>query len=478
MVLTLLAVVALAADPDDGGVRIVVPLPAEPTAPVVAPLPPPPTTAPAPVDAGVEEHKAEPVEPSVRLRGAAEAEAAVLPSGGQPEGIDTLLALRPVVGFAVGEDFSVELGPTFRLRVIDTGLQNRATDFSGVLRRPDWDEASDFGQIIQSLRIAPDSSPFFVRAGVVRKKTLGLGHLLNRYSNQENVDYHPAMGNVVLALGPFRGEFFASDVFGGRIFAGEAAWDLGRTFSREVEQRDRYVIAFQMAHDASRAGLPFRFDPATERVELPQVNLLHLDGSAMLLRSKTLRLMLLAGVGARLNEGSNDLGGVLGGALDADIAEISLSLKLEARKNAGRFRQGFFGPMYEVSRFADLGFSGTSQISTVLPDAFSFYGETRIGVGPHVAFDFAAEYFTYNRLDLDSTVTVNLIGSWLVGTARLTAIGVAQTPRFHLSGSLKWRLFRSLYVMGSGGTVFFPQPDGTLLRGVTISAGAGVDFER
>ena len=33
-------------------------------------------------------------------------------------------------------------------------------------------------------------------------------------------------------------------------------------------------------------------------------------------------------------------------------------------------------------------------------------------------------------------------------------------------------------LVGDGGTVFFPQVDGTLIRGVSFSAGVGVDFER
>jgi len=427
------------------------------------------TPAPGLEDAGV----GEPESP-VKLRGAAESEVAVLPSGYAENGLDAFAVLRPVASFAVGEDFAVELGPTFRLRVVDTPPDN--SDFGGVLRRADWDEASDFGQIIQSLRIAPDSSPFFARAGVTRKKTLGLGHLINRYSNQENADYHPAFGGAVLVLGPVRTEFFASDMFAGRILSGDVSVDLGRIFSSSAEVKDRYLVSLEVAWDGQKAGLPFRPDPSVTRVAPGTVTMLHIDGSAVLVRNQALRFLVLLGLGNRIE--SADLGFVLGAAVDATVSEIGLSAKLEARKNGGRFRQGLIGANYELSRYADTGFSGASIADAVLPDGFSFYGEFKLGIGTAAAIEVAAEYFTYNRTDLDATASLNLLGSWLVGQARFTAVGLGRQERFHATAGLRARLFKSFYLLGSGGTAFFPQPDGTLVRGVTASVGAGVDFER
>lgn len=426
-------------------------------------------------DAGFEEVDAgEPPSP-VKIRGAAEAEVAVLPSGYGANGMDAFAVLRPVASFAVGEDFSVELGPTFRLRVVDTGPDN--DDFGGVLRRPDWDEGSDFGQLIQSLRIAPDSSPFYVRGGFLRKKTLGHGHLINRYTNQGSEDYHPAYGNVVLVLGPVRSEFFVSDILGGRLFAGDVTLDLGRVFSSSPEVKDRYLVSFQIAHDAARAGLPYRPDPNMDRIAMRQVTLLQVDGSAVVLRNSTLRLMLVAGFGTRVDERA-DIGFELGAAVDATVKELGISAKVEARRQGGGFRQGYFGPTYELSRFSDVGFSSAPQADALLPGNFSFYGEFKLAVGTAATIEVAAEYFLYDRTDLDSTLNLNLLGSWLVGQARFSAIGLGQASRYHLNLGLRARLFKSFYLMGSGGTAFFPQPDGSLVRGVTASAGVGVDFER
>lgn len=415
--------------------------------------------------------------PAVHLKGAVEAQFALFPSGGGDPGLDLMLAVRPVLGLSVGTGFSIGLGPTLRLRAIDFPPSERPNDLGGVLRRADWDEPSDYGNILQSLTILTESSPFFLRAGAVRKKTLGLGHLVNRYSNQENSDYHPAGGTAVLAVGAVRTEVFASDVLGARLFAGELAVDLGRTFSPSAAVWDRFGLGLEVGHDLGCAGLPFRSDPFLERVSPPAVTLLQLDGWAVLLRTSAIRAMLLAGVGSRMNS-AVDLGLVAGGAVDATVGAFGLSLKGEVRKQAGGFRHGLFGPTYELARFADTGFSGPSVAAAVLPDGFSVYGEARAGVGSTVTVDTAVEHFFFGRTDLDTTASLALLDGWIFVDARFTVVGLGQLPRYAATGSLRARVFRSIYVLASGGTVFFPQPDGTLVRGVTASAGVGVDFER
>lgn len=427
------------------------------------------------LDGGVVE--VAPSGPKVGLHAALEAEVGLLPSGFASNGLDVLGVLHPVAGFDIGEDFALELGPTLRLRLIDTPPDNRTTDVGGVLRRPDWDEPSDFGQLLSSLRIAADGRAFTLRAGPVKKKTLGLGHLVNRYSNQDNPDYHPAGATAVLAVGPIRAEVFASDILGARLFAGELAWDLGRTFSSNREVQDRYLLALEVGRDFALAGLPFRPDPSVERLGLAASTLLQFDASATVVRTQSVRFMLLGGVGSRAATEA-DLGFEAGLALDASVAEVGLSLKVEARKQAGGFRQGFFGPGYELARFADLGFSGAPRGTALLPDGWSLYAEARLGVGERVSVDVAAEHFFWGRTDLDATADVALLQSWLTAQARLTFTGLGQVPRFAATGALKARLLPALYLVASGGTVFFAQPDGTLLRGVTASVGVGVDLER
>lgn len=403
------------------------------------------------------------------MHAALEVEALALPSGPAGGQTDGYLAVRPVFGVDVGPDFQAELGPTFRLRLVDQPPEQRSEDLGHLLRGRDWDEASDFGQIISDLRLGAQSRPFFVRAGPVRKRTLGFGHLINRYSNQENPDYHPSAATAVLNVGPIRAELLVSDLFGARLFAGEIACDLGRAFSSSPDVFDRYGVAVQVAHDASMSGLPAQVTP------LP-LTLLQVDASAVVLRNQTVRLAVLTGAGARISASSSG-GFLVGLALDTTLRLTAFSVKLEGRKQAGGFRQGLVGPSYELSRFAGLGLSGAPIAQERLPDAFSVYLEGRAKVGELISVDAMVEYFTWGRTDFDSSLNVLLLKRRLVANTRFTAVGLGAHPRYAITASARLRLISSLYVLGAGGTVFFPQEDGTLTRGVTASVGFGVDFE-
>jgi hypothetical protein len=425
-------------------------------------------------------------EPTVHLSAGAEVEAGVLPSGfggGAAGGLDGLLGVRPMLGLSVADAFTLQLGPLLRLRVIDTPPLQRDGDIGGVLRGEDWDRLGDFGELLQVLRVGSDTSPFQLRAGPVHQKTLGLGHLLFRYSNRLNADARPAGATATLSVGPVKTELFAADVLAARLFAGEVTWDVGRTFSGDAAVHGRYLLALSLAHDFG-VGTPARVrglcpaDAACiDRSVPPSATLAHLDGSFVVLRTRALSLMGLAGLGARANQ-ARDLGFLAGLAMDVRVPSVELSLRAEGRKQGGGFRHGFFGAQYEVARFSGTGLGLLPQAEEALPDAFSVFGEVRLRLSGTVTVDGTVEHFTFGRTDFDATVKVTALDERLVAEARVGAMGLGVAPRWSASAGLRWRLFQSFYVLGSGGTVFFPQADGTLARGVTVSAGVGVDIER
>ncbi len=441
-------------------------LSADPSIDAGAPTMQPATAAATPVEA-----EAPPGDGRVKLRAAAEGSLTSFPSGTPGGQQDVFFDLRPILGIDIGEEFSIEAGTELRLRLIDEAPNQRAGDIGGFLRRADWDEASDFGQILRALRISKPGSVFWIQAGAVRKKTLGLGHLLARYSNQDNPDYHPAAATLGVNYKAIRAELFASDLFGARIFAGEAVADVGRLFASSEGAWDRFHLAFSLAHDAGRAGYV-----------APQVTLFQLDFDAVLYRNTTTRIMVLAGLGARTADALDptpDLGLLAGLSIDAMLeGGFSIGGRLELRKQQGGFRQGFLGAGYELARFAGTGFSGPSRAAEQLPDGFSVAAELHLASGAAVAFDFAFEYFNWGRADLDALLSLELIAHRLVAGTRFTATGLGQLPRYATTSELRLRLLSSFYVMGAGGTVFFPQPDGTLVRGIYAGAGAGIDFER
>lgn len=411
------------------------------------------------------------------LRGAFETDLGVFPGGIGDSSVDLMASAHPVIGLTIGEDFNLEFGPTFRFRLADFPSENRSSDVGGILRGADWDELSDFGQILQEMRIGRETGPFHIRLGSTRKKTMGLGHLMWRYNTQLNPNYHPASGQLDVRVGPVRGEFFASDILGARMFGGEIGWDIGRTFSPDPALKDRYAISLSLIHDANLAGLPFRTSADVMRVTPPPATMLHFDANAVLVRDGTLRWMLLAGIGTRANQ-AGDLGLVFGTTLDATLQEIGFSTRIEIRKQNGGFRHGFFGPQYELQRYVDIGFNGPSIQTAALPDSASIFGELRVGVGTRVSTDAAVEYFFFGRIDLDGGISLAIFDDWFYTTARMTVLGLMQSPRWSVMCGLRWRLFKSFYVTGEGGTLFFPQPDGSLVRGTIANAGIGIDFER
>ena len=405
------------------------------------------------------------------LHAAAEVGLTSFPSGTPGGWQDGFLELAPIVGIDLGDPFALEVGAEFRLRLIDSPPDQRAGDIGGVLRRADWDEASDFGQIIRSLRISKPESVFWLQAGAVRNKTLGLGHLLSRYSNQDNPDYHPAGATIGARYKAIRAEAFASDILGARIFAGEVVADVGRIFGNTQSVYDRFHLAFSIAHDEGRAGYV-----------AGRVSLFQLDLDAILFRTATTRLMILVGLGGRAADALDatpDPGFLAGLAVDATFeGGFSIGGRFEVRKQGSGFRQGFIGAGYELARFAGTGFSGPSRMAEQLPDGFSVDGELHIASGTAVSFDLALEYFNWGRADLDALFSLEIIDHRLVAGARFTGTGLGQVPRYAVTSELRLRIFSSFYVLGSGGTVFFPQSDGTLVRGVYAGAGAGFDFER
>lgn len=430
-----------------------------------------------PEDAGTPESP--PAPPSgVVVRAGVEAGGTLWPEGSPWDG---LMFVRPLVSLDVGEAFATELGATFNLLVLDDSPLNRDGEYGRLLRRADWDELSDFGQLIRQLRLGRFDDPVHLRAGPVKLQTLGNGHVVNRYSNQELANYHPAAAHGAFVWGAARGEVFISDLLGPRLFAGLAGVELGRLFSGSPQWQDRFWVTVELAHDFGNAGgATCPLDGSRpgclpgDRIKSPSATVLYADLAAMVYRGETLQLQLFAGGGTRFGRGA---GAAAGLTAELDLTGFLLGLKVEARKQAAGFRQGYFGPQYEVSRFAGAGFSGVPLGDQVLPDSGSVYGELRAGARGVLAFEVAVEHFFWGRTDVDASLQATLWASRLVMFARFTAVAVGVFPRYAVTAEARVRVVSSIYALASGGTVFTPQSDGTLSRGVFASLGGGVDFE-
>jgi hypothetical protein len=435
----------------------------------IAPPPPPPPSAVAPVGPG------EPARPP-RFRGGFELTVLSFPSGPRGGGQDLFAAGVPLLSFDGGEDFALELGALLRLRLFDDPPHQRDGDFGRILRREDWDQLSDFGQVLRHLRVGAEGSVFALRAGAFHAYTLGNGQLISRYSNQLNPDYHPAGGQAVLRTGPVRTEVFASDVLGGRLFASEVAMDLGRAFGGASAHHERYHLALSALHDFARAG-------GTS----PSFSLAWLEVESALLRGPRARINAYLGGGGRVQDDAVSLGATLGMSGEAEADGMRLGGRLEGRRQNSGFRQGMVGHDYELARFSGVGLWRAPVAEERLPAGFSAYGELSWALGAEdrnalqpAAFVFtgAVEHFFFGRINLDAAFSGQALEGRGALAMRFSGVGLGDMPRYLLGTELRYRVLPSVYLVGAGGTVFLPQPEGGLHRGMFIALGAGVDFER
>ncbi|EAU64176.1 hypothetical protein [Stigmatella aurantiaca] len=395
------------------------------------------------------------------------------PSGTPGGGQDLFAAATPVLRVESGESFALELGATLRFRLLDEAPKQTADDYGGHLRRQDWDTPSDLGQLLRELRVGREDGTLFFRAGPLTTFTLGEGHLVDRYINQLSADYHPAGAVATGYFGPFRVQLAASDVLAMRLFAGELRLDIGRLASTDAAVFDRYHVTASVAHDFGRVG-----EERTEPLSAALVG-----GNAALYKGESFQLFAIAGAGTRVDVSPLDFGGFVGLSARGMGDAFDISGRLEGRSQGGSFRFGLFGPSYELARFSATGLSEEPLAEERLERAFSGYGELRLGLGGaedalYVSASAAAEYFGFGRIDTDLALMLQLPGGRTRITARAIAVGLKIHPRYSLLAELRQRLLSSLYVWGSTGTVHFPQPDGTLVRGFTAGAGVGVDWAR
>lgn len=419
-----------------------------------------------------------------RFRAAIELSVMTFPSGTTGGSNDLFATVLPLIGFDGGEDFGFEIGAPLRLRLFDDPPEQRGEDIGGILRGRDWDERSDYGQLLRELRIGRDASFLQVRAGPLDGVTLGYGHLVNRYNNRLNPDYHPAGAQLSLQLPVARAELIVSDVLAARLFALEVAIDIGRVFSANADNFDRFRLAVSAAHDQGQAGYL-----------APALSMLHFDLSAAIFRSETTQAHAVGGVGMRLAGDDSGFGAVLGLMVDSKVGESPLGARLEVRKQSGGFRHGMFGADYELARFASVGLNSVPVAGQALPDSFSVAGEFQLELAPKqtdrpspLTLSVGAERFFWGRTDADAAVHAALMEGKAVLSVRGIVTGLEVQPRYLLQFENRVRLFPAMYVVGYGGTAFFAEPAGPadlstpvpmrLARGIYVGAGAGFDFSR
>jgi hypothetical protein len=378
--------------------------------------------------------------------------------------------VEPTLIIDGGAEFGVNLGAPVRLRLWGGEVRG------GRVRREDWDSLSDWGQLVRGLRWGSDDAPLGGWVGRLESYSLLSGHLVRRYSNQLNPDYHPAGGVLTGTWGPLYMEAFVSDVLGPRLMGAEAALDMLHLLSGWPEQQGRYTVALSAVHDWGQA-----------EGRTPPMTLAHLDGTAVVVVRPGLEAHLMAGWGGRPGE-SGAWGAVAGAGVDAMTPTLELKVRLEVRRQHGGFRQGVFGPDYELARFRAAGTPGLPMAEEPFPDSSSLYFETAVGwdaaryggLQRHLKLSLGAEAFTWGRMDVDGRVSAQLLGRSVEVAVKGLAVGMRQPgSRYVGSAEVRWRFLGGrLYALGTGGVLLYPEGDGTLRPGRFASVGLGVDHAR
>ncbi|HZI11995.1 MAG TPA: hypothetical protein VE153_16535 [Myxococcus sp.] len=368
----------------------------------------------------------------------------------------------------------LNLGAPVRLRMWGGG------EGASLVRKEDWDTLSDWGGVVQTLTVGGDA-PNFVWAGALESYTLLSGHLVRRYNNRGNPDYHPAGAVVTGMLRPMYVEAFASDVLGARLMGAEVALDMQHLLFGRPPYPLQYMLSLSAVHDWGKAG-------GTSA----SMTLVHLDGTAILVRRRNaeggFELQANGGWGRRPGEGGA-WGVVAGLGAEYMSSSVDLRARLEGRLQRGGFRQGAFGPDYELARFQVAGPASLPQAEAPFPDGYSAHGEVILswdaeGLGVlgqrHFRLTMGAEAFNWGRVDVDGRLEVQVFHRNLAVAVGGLTVGTGQPgARYLASGEARWRfLGGKLYAVGQGGTLLFPTAEGTLRPGAFASVGLGVDNAR
>ena len=260
------------------------------------------------------------------------------------------LKLGTVLDFGA---FRMGIWAPLNLRTVDEDPQDE-----GVVRREDWDEASEWFRILRFVEVGhPRKGPLYARYGELVANTMGHGTIVDAYYNSIDLDHYQGGLAFRLDLGPFGGELLADNladpsVLGTRLFARPVRIVTGDTgllgrlttaisIVTDLFAPTRAILDDEKVQEISETGFP--------RATREGTTLIGFDLELPLLDSDELVVMPYLDLNSHIGAGGGAHLGVLNLWEPSD--SFRLSIRLEARLLGPGYLPGYISALYEIERF-------------------------------------------------------------------------------------------------------------------------------
>jgi len=211
---------------------------------------------------------------------------------------------------------------------------------TGKIRTMDWDSAADYARLIRYIRYGHKGDPFYSRIGALDRARVGHGYLMNFYRNQINYDERK-IGLVADAdLGALGFESLTNNL--GRFEVLGA-----RLYYRPLWTSEIPVLK----HIAIGASFVTDQDPDGRTATSDDVAAWGIDAEMPLIRSLGFNAMLYADHAQFVAYGHGQAVGI-SAEFDGLFSMAKFGVAFERRWMGREFIPNFFGPFYEVHRYA------------------------------------------------------------------------------------------------------------------------------
>lgn len=225
-------------------------------------------------------------------------------------------------------------------------------------RDDEWDSAGEFMRILRRIEYGSPYAGVYLRAGELANVNIGHRTILSNYSNSADVDQfewgmHGAFNTVYGGLELMLDDFTQPEVAGYRLYARPA------TFVNTASWWRRFAVGTSLVGDF-RAPLVLATDETGRYVRTGQggfdvenvdpTGVIGFDAELAVLRVERGQIVPYTDVNTHLGFGSGWHTGVFFGAKPADI--VAIDGRLEYRMLGRNYIPAYFGPLYEVQRYA------------------------------------------------------------------------------------------------------------------------------